>query len=167
MEDFIGGDLDMLEAHWVSLALAARGSGVLSLDYRKALRGVHYPVPSDDILAGWPWATTHADELGVQPDDLHLGAPAPGPISSPVSPSECETALGLCRHRSFWCIHRPPRSSPPLSAELREKLATEKAAVSLPAETVREFNLRCGSEDVFGDPYAFAVNGRLAGQPQQ
>ena len=35
----------MLEAHWVSLALAARGFGVLSLDYRKALRGVHYPVP--------------------------------------------------------------------------------------------------------------------------
>ena len=38
--------------------------------------------------------------------------------------------------------------------------------MSLPAETVREFNLQyAGSEDVFGDPYAFAVNGPLAGQP--
>ena len=26
-------------------------------------RGVHYPVPSDDVLDGWLWATAHTDEV--------------------------------------------------------------------------------------------------------
>ena len=163
---FIGGDLDMLEAHWVSLALAARGFAVLSLDYRKALRGVRYPVPSDDILAGWTWATIHADELGVRPDDLHLGGASAGAnlvagVTKRVRDSSGRLPASLIL---VYPIVHP--ELPPLSDELREKLATEKAAVSLPAETVREFNLQyAGSDDVFGDPYAFAVNGPLAGQP--
>ena len=38
--------------------------------------------------------------------------------------------------------------------------------MSFPAATVREFNLQyAGSESIFGDPYAFAANGPLAGQP--
>ena len=61
---FIGGDLEFPEAHWVSLAIAARGFAVLSLDYRKSLRGVHYPVPSDDILDGWLWATAARRRVG-------------------------------------------------------------------------------------------------------
>ncbi len=163
---FIGGDLDMLEAHWVSLALAARGFAVLSLDYRKALRGVHYPVPSDDILAGWLWATTHADELAAQPDDLHLGGASAGANLVAGVTKRVRDGAGPLPASLILLYPIVHPELPPLSSELREKLATEKAAVSLPAETVREFNLQyAGSEDVFGDPYAFAVNGPLAGQP--
>ena len=100
---FVGGDLDMPEAHWVSLAIVANGFPVLSLDYRKALRGVHYPAPSDDVLAGWLWATTHADELGVAVDDCTSVGPAPGATSSPASRNDCATAWDRCRRHSCSC----------------------------------------------------------------
>jgi acetyl esterase/lipase len=75
---FVGGDLDMAEANWVSLALAARGYAVLSVEYRKALHGVHFPIPSDDVLAAWNWATAHAPDFGAAPDALHLGGASAG-----------------------------------------------------------------------------------------
>ncbi|NJP90915.1 alpha/beta hydrolase [Nonomuraea sp. FMUSA5-5] len=61
---FVGGSLDMPEAHWVGLSLAARGIPVLSVDYHKALHGVTFPIPSDDIRAAWTWALEHREELG-------------------------------------------------------------------------------------------------------
>lgn len=72
---FIGGDLQFGEAHWVALAVAAAGIAVLTLDYRKSLRGVHYPVPSDDVLDGWLWAASHKEALAP---DLHLGGASAG-----------------------------------------------------------------------------------------
>jgi acetyl esterase len=163
---FIGGDLDMPEAHWVSLAVASVGFTVVSLDYHKALHGVHYPVPSDDILDGWVWATNHAGEIGSHHDDLHLGgASAGGNLVAGVTkrlrdgagPQPASLVL-------VYPIVHP--ELPPLSQELQEKLAGEKTMVSFPAGTVREFNLQyAGSESIFGDPYAFAANGPLAGQP--
>ena len=69
----------MPEAHWVSLYLAAHGISVLSLDYRKALHGVKYPAPSNDVLAGWQWALENFDALGLgTADDLHLGGASAG-----------------------------------------------------------------------------------------
>ena len=50
---FIGGYLDMPESNWVALELAARGIPVFAVDYTKCLGDVHYPVPSDDVLAAW------------------------------------------------------------------------------------------------------------------
>jgi acetyl esterase len=163
---FIGGDLDMPEAHWVSLALASRGFSVLSLDYHKALRGVHYPVPSDDVLDGWLWATTNADQLGVGADALHLGgASAGGNLSAGVTKRLRDGAGPL--PSSLVLVYPIVHSElPPLSPELQEKLAAEKAASSFPAENVREMNLQyAGSKDALGDPYAFAANGQLTGQP--
>jgi acetyl esterase len=163
---FIGGGLDMPEAHWVSLAVASLGFSVLSLDYHKALRGVHFPVPSDDVLDGWLWATKHADRLLVEPDDLHLGgASAGGNLVAGVTKRLRDGAgpLPSSLVLAYPIVHP---ELPPLSAELREKLAAEKPASSFPAETVREMNLQyAGSEDALGDPYAFAANGQLTGQP--
>ncbi len=162
---FIGGDLDMPEAHWVSLALASAGFTVLSLDYHKALRGVHYPVPSDDILDGWLWATNHADEMGTLPGDLHLGgASAGGNLVAGVT-KRLRDGAGSQPASLVLVYPIVHPELPPLSVELQEKLAGEKPAVSFPGGTVREFNLQyAGSESLFGDPYAFAVNGPLAGQ---
>jgi acetyl esterase len=75
---FIGGDLDMPEANWVSLCLAARGIHVLSVAYRKALRGVTFPAPSDDVVDAWNWAIDHVDELGGNDRSVHIGGASAG-----------------------------------------------------------------------------------------
>ena len=67
----------MPEANWVGLALAARGVPVLSLEYRMAIDGVHFPAPSNDVLAGWLWAVEHTAELG-EVASLHLGGASAG-----------------------------------------------------------------------------------------
>ncbi|MFH8251167.1 alpha/beta hydrolase [Microbacterium sp. B2969] len=76
---FIGGYLDMPESNWVALELAARGIPVLAVDYTKCLGDVHFPVPSDDVLAAWRYARAHADELlGMDADALLLGGASAG-----------------------------------------------------------------------------------------
>ncbi|UUT34612.1 alpha/beta hydrolase [Microbacterium elymi] len=76
---FVGGDLDMPESNWVALEFAAAGIPVLSVDYRKALRGVRHPVPADDLRAAWLHATAHAAELfGVDAGAVHLGGASAG-----------------------------------------------------------------------------------------
>lgn len=76
---FVGGHLDMPESHWVALELASRGIPVLALDYTKCLGDVHFPVPSDDVLAGWRFALDNAGEFfGVGPDAVALGGASAG-----------------------------------------------------------------------------------------
>lgn len=76
---FIGGHLDMPEANWVARELASRGIPVLSVDYRKCLAGVHYPAPSDDVLAAWAFARADAERLlGVSGQRLVLGGASAG-----------------------------------------------------------------------------------------
>ncbi|MFJ3778980.1 alpha/beta hydrolase fold domain-containing protein [Streptomyces sp. NPDC090075] len=55
---FAGGNLEMPEAHVVSAELAKRAEAlVVSVDYRLATDGTHYPVPIDDAHAAWLWLT--------------------------------------------------------------------------------------------------------------
>jgi acetyl esterase/lipase len=55
---FGAGDLDMPEADATSREVSTRsGSIVVSVDYRLATRGVHFPVPHDDTLAAVEWTT--------------------------------------------------------------------------------------------------------------
>lgn len=75
---FVIGSLDQKEAHWPAVELAAAGIPVLSVDYRPCIQGVHYPQPHDDVLTAWHWAVEHADQLGVQPSQLHLGGGSAG-----------------------------------------------------------------------------------------
>lgn len=69
---FAGGDLDMPEADAVARAFADRGIVVASVDYRLAPMtadwttrlgspergGTHYPVPHDEVVAAFRWAST-------------------------------------------------------------------------------------------------------------
>ncbi|MFE5673215.1 alpha/beta hydrolase [Agromyces sp. NPDC056523] len=76
---FIGGHLDMPESNWVARELAARGIPVVSIDYAKCLGDVHYPVPSDDVLAAWRYVRNAAAELvAVEPQSLVLGGASAG-----------------------------------------------------------------------------------------
>ena len=163
---FIGGDLDFPEAHWVSLAVAAGGFAVLSLDYHKALRGVHYPIPSDDVLDGWLWATAHATELGAEPDDLHLGGASAGANLVAGVTKRLRDGAGPLPSSLVLVYPIVHPDLPPLPPDLQEKLADEDAGAGFSTSMVREMNLQyAGSEDVLGDPYAFATNGELGGQP--
>ncbi|NEN05665.1 alpha/beta hydrolase fold domain-containing protein [Diaminobutyricibacter tongyongensis] len=76
---FIGGHLDMPESNWVALELAARGIPVLAVDYVKCLGDVHFPAPSDDVLAAWRFARSQAAELlEIAPGGLLLGGASAG-----------------------------------------------------------------------------------------
>jgi acetyl esterase/lipase len=76
---FTGGDLDMPEAHLVSLEVAARLRGVVvSVEYRLASETVHHPVPVDDVEAAWLWLLRSAGDLGIDPARAALGGASAG-----------------------------------------------------------------------------------------
>jgi acetyl esterase len=161
---FMGGNLDMPEAHWVSLAVAARGFGVLSVDNHKCLGGVHYPVPSDDVLAAWMWAVRHADEVGASSDCLHLGgASAGGSLVAGVTKRLRDGAGEL--PASLVLVYPTLHAElPPMSEEVAA--ATEALREAMPVELVRWMSLKyVGSERLLDDPYAFPGAGDVGGQP--
>jgi acetyl esterase/lipase len=83
---FLGGDLDMPEADATSRELAVRaGAVVVSVGYRLAIRGVHFPVPHDDVLAAYDWATTHACSWGVTGSAVIGGASAGANLAAGVA----------------------------------------------------------------------------------
>jgi acetyl esterase/lipase len=76
---FTSGDLDMPEAHVVSLELAHRLRGVVvSVDYRLASETVHHPVPVDDVVAAWSWLIASAEDLGIDPAKASIGGASAG-----------------------------------------------------------------------------------------
>lgn len=82
---FAYGDLDMPESDWVARQLAARGTTVVSVDYRlapdasaPARGGHHYPAASDDMLTAWAWTLEHADRLRIDRERLAIGGTSAG-----------------------------------------------------------------------------------------
>jgi acetyl esterase len=75
---FIGGDLEMPEAHIVSAELAAREAVVVSVDYRLASKALYYPAPLDDVTAAWDWFVSAAGELGTDAARLAIGGASAG-----------------------------------------------------------------------------------------
>jgi acetyl esterase/lipase len=162
---FVAGDLDMYEAHWVSLELAARGIAVLSLDHQKALDGVHHPVLSDEILTGW-LAAAEDDVLGVRVENLHLGGASAGANLSAGVALRLRDGGGP-RPSSLLLVY------PVLHAVLPEAgRDAAEAADALPPELrfhpdfMRAVNVNyVGDPALLDDPVAFPANGDLAGLP--
>jgi acetyl esterase/lipase len=76
---FVGGDLDMREADWTAREVCARaGAVVVSVDYRRAVGGVRYPVPHDDTVAAVRWVRDSAAELGIDPGRISVGGASAG-----------------------------------------------------------------------------------------
>ncbi|WP_106815172.1 alpha/beta hydrolase [Microbacterium timonense] len=88
---FAFGDLDMPESDWVAARLAARGTTVISVDYRlapipaewadaarPARGGHHYPAASDDMLAAWSWTAENAARLRIDVERLAIGGTSAG-----------------------------------------------------------------------------------------
>ncbi|GAA2828246.1 alpha/beta hydrolase fold domain-containing protein [Kribbella solani] len=164
---FVSGDLDMPEADWVAGRLAARGIAVLSLDYRKAKDGVQYPVPSDDVLAGWTWAVEHVDVLGVPVQRLHLGgASAGGNLVAGVTKrlrdgaGRLPTSLVL----AYPVVHPELPVDGPVDVAGLEELAGDHY---FSPELTRRMTVNYvgGDERLLTHPYAFPSNGAVGGQP--
>jgi acetyl esterase/lipase len=76
----------MPEADATSRELTVRaGTVVVSVDYRLAHKGVHFPVPHDDVLAAYDWATEHATSWGVTGGAVIGGASAGANLAAGVA----------------------------------------------------------------------------------
>ena len=161
---FVGGHLDMPESNWVALFLATRGISVLAVDYSKALNGVRFPVPSDDVLAAWEWATANIDRLGVTADRLHLGgASAGGNLTAGVT-ARIRNAGGVLPASLVIVYPALHSTMPEPSEELREDL--DAIGSGMPTEVMRQLNLNfTGSEELLADPVAFPGHGDTSGFP--
>jgi acetyl esterase len=147
---FVLGSLDQEEAHWPAIELAAAGIPVLSVDYRPCIQGVHYPEPQDDVLTAWRWAVEHADQLGVDPSQLHLGGGSAG---------GCLVAGATLRLRDegaplpaslFLAYPVLQGSLPPASSEL----VAELAGTTLPTdEWIRDMFANWAGDTSWDVPY--------------
>lgn len=164
---FIAGDLNMPEAHWVSLYLASHGISVLSLDYRKALHGVKYPAPSNDVRAGWKWALENLRAFGLATaDDLHLGGASAGAALTAALTGRLRDDAWQMPASLLLAYPLVHAEIPALSEELGKKMDGVPAELSFGPDFIHDINLNfAGSEDNFRDPHAFAGGGHLHGFP--
>ncbi|MGA1838092.1 alpha/beta hydrolase fold domain-containing protein [Herbiconiux sp. 11R-BC] len=160
---FIGGDLDMPEAHWVAMEFAARGIPVVTLDYQKALNGVHHPVPSDEVLAGWLAALRHPVLAGAA---VHLGGASAGAnvtagVTARLRDSGGPSPVSLLQ--VYPLVHA---ELPEASAEAAEAAATLPPEARFLPGMVRTINENyVGRMTGLDDPVAFPGTGDLAGFP--
>lgn len=163
---FMFGDLDMPEAHWVGLAVASRGVPVLSIDYRKTLDGVHFPVPSDDVLAAWLWAEAHATEWAGGATRLHLGGASAGAALAAGVTKRLRDGAGPLPSSLVLAYGMFHPGLPPVSAEIRASLEARPGSYEFTPAMRDEINAHyTGHPDDLRDPYAFAANGDLGALP--
>lgn len=163
---FAFGELDMPEADWVARELAARGTTVVSVDYRLApvsglwaqregiasRAGTVYPGASDDVLAAWAWTISHADRLRIDRSRLALGgASAGGNLAAGATlrllaaGSDDLPALVLLAYPTLLAVQPAP------DADLRAALDARPEADRFGPEVVREMY-----ENYLGGPVADA-----------
>jgi acetyl esterase len=160
---FVGGNIDMPESNWVALALAALGHAVLTVEYSKALFGVHFPVPSIDLLDAWNWAIA---EFASSTSSVHLGgASAGGNLAAGVGVrlrdghGQPPTSLVL----AYPGLHDLlPEGSAQLQAALKGLPAEDQFPQSMVSAIARNY---LGHDGNASDPYAFPGRATLTGMP--
>ena len=162
---FIGGDLDMPESHWVGIELARRGVPVLSVEYSKCLEGVHYPVPSDDILDAWLWVTELEPSLGIETDRLHLGGASAGANLCAGVTKRLRDGAGPMPASVILAYPLLHAQVPPASGRMGAVTTANRADVFSPDVVVDLSENFVGDPRLFEDHYAFPANGDVSGQP--
>jgi acetyl esterase/lipase len=162
---FLGGDLDMPEADATARELAARaGAVVLSVDYRLAVQGVHYPVPLDDVHAAYVWAVEHADQLGAGTAAVIGGGSAGANLAAGVAVRLRDEGAPPAGVMLLYPIGHPVL--PPASPELAAKLDRLSSAHTFTAEAVKPVvENYLGAPDSEASPYAMAGIADLQGYP--
>jgi acetyl esterase len=164
---FIAGDLDMPEANWVGMELAARGIPVLSVDYAKALSGVRHPIPSDDVLAAWTLATSRAEELfGVPAEQLHLGGASAGANLTAGVTLRLRDGEGLSPASLLLLYPLVHPELPEPSADTILAVADLAPEQRFAPHDIAYVNMNyVGTEEGLSDPIAFPGIAELGGQP--
>jgi acetyl esterase len=164
---FVAGDLEMPEANWVAMELAARGIPVLSVDYTKALNGARHPIPSDDVLAAWTVAAARAEELfGVAADNLHLGGASAGANLCAGITLRLRDGGGRSPASLLLLYPLVHPELPPASASTTEAVANLAPEQRFAPHDVAYVNMNyVGAEAGLDDPIAFPGLGVLTGLP--
>ena len=175
---FAWGDLEMPEAHWVSQELAARGTTVISVDYRLApvsaaltdsepsRDGVLFPVASEEIAAVFRWAVEHAAEFGIDADRLSLGGASAGADLAAGVALRLRDDGGAQPASLLLAYPLVHSALPHPAAELAQKIAALPADARFEPDDVRAMNLNyVGDVTHFDNPYAFPGGNDLAGLP--
>lgn len=152
---FISGALDMPEANWVGMELAAAGIPVLSVEYTKCHGTVRSGTLSDDAMAAWRHATGNAAELfGVPADRIAIGGASAG-----------GTLAGVV-------VVRLRDAGEPLPAGLLAVYPAMHADGRHPGRPIDPADPRAqislnyaGSVEATGDPAVFPGEGSVAGYP--
>jgi acetyl esterase/lipase len=141
---FVRGDLDRVEPDRIARELAQRRIRVITVDYRLAGDGAHFPIPNDDIRAAFRWAVERFGDVGL------AGASA-------------GAALPTCLVLAVPLLHP---FLPPLSTQLKAVVPSIPADLLFAAESVDGIALTyAGSREAMGDPHAFAGLADLHGLP--
>ncbi|MET0714986.1 MAG: alpha/beta hydrolase [Mycetocola sp.] len=167
------GDLEGGESDAAAREVAARGGVVvISVDYRLARSGVHFPVPLDDVIATYRWAVAHSEELGIDPVRIVLGGASAGgnlAAGAVLRMADEGDVLPVSLVLAYPTLHG---LLPPASAELQERLDRMSAASGFapeiltpivenylggPAGTAHPYAMPGGADDlsVFPSTYIF------------
>ncbi|MEP6843540.1 MAG: alpha/beta hydrolase fold domain-containing protein [Pseudolysinimonas sp.] len=170
---FLGGDLDMPEADWVSRSLAARGIVVASVDYSLApvpigytfrpiepRPGVHYPVASEQLTDVFCWAT--GEELGVPAGRWAIGGASAGGNLAAGAALRLRDESGPQAAGVLLVYAVLHYRLPPATDELRAKLGEEHQASPGGGTYLNDNYLGPASPQA---PYAYAAGKDLRGLP--
>jgi acetyl esterase len=163
---FRWGDLDMPESDAVGRALAALGAVVVSVDYRLAVDGVRYPVPSDDVLAAFLDVAARAAELGIDPDRLSLGGGSAGGNLAAGAAKRLRDRGGVRPATVVLAYPSLHPRLPELPPELAAKVAAQPPGERRTPEALDEINRNyVGDPALLDDPYAMPALGDLHDLP--
>jgi acetyl esterase len=152
------GDLDMPEADATAREVCKRADAVVvSVNYRLAVRGVHYPVPLDDVVAAYRWAVAEAVRLGATSDRATLGGASAG---ANLAAGAClrlraEGVLPSALLLVYPLVH-PELPAP--SQELAEKLVPLPPAAAAAPEILTPL-----VENYLGSPTSEAISHAMPG----
>jgi acetyl esterase/lipase len=140
------------------------GAVVVSVDYRLATAGVHFPVPHDDVVAAYEWAVEHAADFSAAASPFVGGGSAGANLAAGVALRLTDEGRPPAGVMLLYPLVHPVL--PPPSDELAAKLS------ALPnAHTFRSSTMRAVVENYLGadvseaSPYAFAALGDLRHYP--
>lgn len=160
---FAFGDLDMPEADVVARELCVRGGLlVISLDYRKAQPGQHYPICQDDVFAAWQWINT---ESGWLPGEWSLGGASAGANLSAGTVQRARDE-GAAMPQSLLLIYPAAHEVMPAGNEdYQAALAEVPERLTFPPSLMQKINANYVGPDPTDTTYAWPGEGNLTGFP--
>ncbi|WP_181803057.1 alpha/beta hydrolase [Streptomyces shenzhenensis] len=165
---FAYGDIDMPEADVTARVVAERADAVVvSVDYRRAVDGVHYPVPLDDVVAAYEGAVRLAGDSAAASRRVHLGGASAG---AALAAGACLRIRDMSGHLPasllllYPCMHPVlPPASPELDAKLARLRPRTRFGADMFAAVIENY---LGGPDATASGYAMPAMADLRGLPR-